>query len=98
MPVTYWLDLKEYSPTEQAKKLGLPMLILQGERDYQVTMTDFGMWKSGLGSAKGVTLKSYPSLNHLFVAGTGKSTPAEYNKPGNVSGEVVDDIAAFVKK
>ena len=35
------LDLKEYDPAASAKKLGIPMLILQGERDYQVTMTDF---------------------------------------------------------
>ncbi len=73
------------------------MLILQGERDYQVTMADFGLWKAGLGSAKGVTMKWYPSLNHLFVAGEGKSLPAEYAKPGHVAPEVIDDIAKFVK-
>jgi fermentation-respiration switch protein FrsA (DUF1100 family) len=73
------------------------MLILQGERDYQVPMTDFGLWKSAAGTAKGVTMKSYPALNHLFVAGEGKSLPAEYNKPGHVSPAVIDDIAKFVK-
>jgi dienelactone hydrolase len=97
-PPTYWLDLKGYNPAEKAKALGLPMLILQGERDYQVTMTDFGLWKAALGSAKGVTMKSYPSLNHLFVAGEGKSLPAEYNKPGHVAPEVVDEIAGFIKR
>lgn len=97
-PPTYWLDLKNYNPAEKAKALGLPMLILQGERDYQVSMTDFNLWKAAVGSAKGVTLKSYPTLNHLFVAGEGKSLPAEYNKPGHVAAPVVDDIAAFVKR
>ena len=97
VPVTYWLDLKGYDPAAAAKKLGIPMLILQGERDSQVTMTDFGLWKAAVGSAKGVTMKSYPTLNHLFVAGEGKSLPAEYNKPGHVSAAVIDDIAKFVK-
>jgi uncharacterized protein len=97
-PATYWLDLKDYNPVEKAKRLGIPMLILQGERDFQVGMTDFGLWKAGLGNSLGVVLKSYPKLNHLFIAGEGKSTPAEYGKPGHVSVEVVDDIAAFVKK
>ena len=73
------------------------MLILQGERDYQVTMTDFGLWKAAVGSAKGVVMKSYPPLNHLFVAGAGKSLPAEYNKPGHVDPQVIADIAAFIK-
>jgi dienelactone hydrolase len=97
VPVTYWLDLKGYDPAAAAKKLGIPMLILQGERDSQVTMTDFGLWKAAVGSAKGVTMKSYPALNHLFVAGEGKSLPAEYNKPGHVAPAVIDDIAKFVK-
>ena len=97
VPVAYWVDLKGYDPAAAAKKLGIPMLILQGERDYQVTMADFGMWKTAVGSAKGVVMMSYPALNHLFVAGEGKSLPAEYAKPGHVAQSVVEDIAKFVK-
>ncbi len=97
VPVSYWVDLKDYDPAAAAKRLGIPMLILQGERDYQVTMTDFGLWKSAVGSGKGVVMKSYPALNHLFVAGEGKSMPAEYGKPGHVAAVVIDDIAKFVK-
>jgi dienelactone hydrolase len=97
LPVSYWLDLKDYDPAAAAKKLGIPMLILQGERDYQVTMTDFNLWKAAVGNAKGVVLKSYPALNHLFVAGEGKSMPAEYGRPGHVAPAVIDDIAKFIK-
>jgi len=97
IPVTYWLDLKSYDPVAEAKKIAIPMLILQGGRDYQVPAADFNLWKSGLGSAKGVTLKDYPALNHLFVTGQGKSTPAEYSKPGHVAPDVINDIAQFVK-
>jgi hypothetical protein len=74
------------------------MLILQGERDFQVTMTDFNLWKAGLAKNPAVVFKSYPALNHLFVAGTGKGSTAEYAKPGHVAPEVIEDIAAFVKK
>jgi fermentation-respiration switch protein FrsA (DUF1100 family) len=97
LPVSYWVDLRDYNPAAEAKKLAIPILILQGERDYQVTMTDFGLWKSAVGSAKGVVMKSYPALNHLFVAGEGKSMPAEYAKPGHVAPAVIEDIAKFVK-
>ena len=96
-PVSYWVDLKEYDPIAAAKRLVIPMLILQGERDYQVTMKDFALWKAGVGSAKGVVMKSYPALNHLFVTGEGKSLPAEYSKPGHVAPTVIDEIAKFVK-
>jgi dienelactone hydrolase len=95
-PVAYWLDLKGYDPAALAKKLALPMLILQGERDFQVTMKDFALWKAAVGANKAVTMRAYPALNHLFVAGEGKGTEAEYRKPGHVAPEVIDDIAKFV--
>jgi hypothetical protein len=97
LPASYWLDLKEYRPADAAKALGLPVLVLQGERDYLTTMTDFGVWKAALNGAKGVVLKSYSALNHQFVAGEGKSLPAEFNKPGHVAPAVIEDIAGFVK-
>jgi uncharacterized protein len=95
-PIIYWVDLKSYNPAEKAKTLGLPMLILQGERDFQVNMKDYALWKAAVGSSKGVVMKSFPSLNHLFVAGEGKSTTAEYSKPGHVQPDVVNEIARFV--
>ena len=97
VPASYWLDLKGYDPAAAAKKLGIPMLILQGERDYQVTMADFALWKAAVGTSKGVVMKSYPALNHLFVAGEGKSLPAEYSRPGHVAPAVIEEIAKFVK-
>jgi uncharacterized protein len=95
-PASYWLDLQGYNPVLGSKFLPQPMLILQGERDYQVTMTDFAAWKKGLASKPNVTFKSYPKLDHLFLAGEGKSSPAEYEKPGHVDPAVVNDIAAWI--
>ena len=74
------------------------MLILQGERDYQVTMEDFKKWNAALGGRSNVTLKSYPGLNHLFIAGTSRSTPLEYDQLGHVDERVIDDIASWIKK
>lgn len=93
----YWEDLMEYDPVKTAKELSLPILILQGERDYQVTLEDFEGWKQGLTGEK-VEFKTYPGLNHLFIFGIGKSTPAEYLKASNVEQIVIEDIAEWVKK
>lgn len=97
-PVSYWLDLRGYNPPETAKDLKQPLLILQGERDYQVTMEDFKRWNAALATKSNVTFKSYPSLNHLFIAGTGRSTPSEYDQAGHVDAQVIEDIAAWIKK
>ena len=96
MPVPYLLDLKGYDPSAAAKKLTMPMLILQGERDIQATMKDLALWKAALSARKDVVFHSYPALNHLMVAGEGKSTEAEYRKPGHVAPELIDDIAKWI--
>jgi dienelactone hydrolase len=93
----YWLDLRGYHPLEMAKQLKQPILIIQGERDYQVTMEDFKGWKNSLSSRQNIEFKTYPKLNHLFIEGEGKSTPDEYQKVGHVSEAVVSDIAAWIK-
>ena len=97
-PASYWLDLRGYDAPAAAKRVNQPMLVLQGERDYQVTMDEFARWKSSLAGKSNATFHSYPALNHLFVSGTGKSLPAEYETPGHVDEAVVRDIADWIKR
>jgi dipeptidyl aminopeptidase/acylaminoacyl peptidase len=97
LPASYWLDLRGYDPPAAAAEVKQSMLVLQGERDYQVTMEEFSRWKSALAGRTDVTFHSYPALNHLFIAGTGKSLPVEYNMPGHVSELVVSDIATWIR-
>jgi uncharacterized protein len=97
VPASYWLDLRAYKPAEAAAQLDLPMLILQGGRDYQVTEADFAGWREAVGARDNVTLELMPSLNHLFMVGVGKSTPNEYAIPGNVAEQAVQKIADWVK-
>ena len=98
MPATYLLDLKGYDPVALAKRVGIPVLVLQGERDFESTMKDFNLWKTGLAGRKDAVFHSYPALNHFFVAGEGKGTEAEYRKPGHVAPEVIDEIAKWIGK
>jgi dienelactone hydrolase len=96
-PATYWLALRAYRPLEVVAQFHRPVLVLQGERDYQVTMADFEGWKNALSGRPDVLLKSYPKLNHLFMEGQGKAKPAEYDRAGTIAQEVVDDIARWIK-
>lgn len=96
VPASYLADLKDYRPDAEAKKLDTPMLILQGERDYQVTMKDFDLWKSALQARRNVRFHTYPKLNHLFIAGEGKSQPEEYQQPGHVDEQAIADIVNWI--
>lgn len=97
LPSPYWQSLTKYQQAEIAKKLKQPILVLQGERDYQVTMTDFQLWKKALGDKSKNTFISYPALNHLFMKGEGKSMPSEYETQGNVEGKVITDMSEWIK-
>jgi dienelactone hydrolase len=96
LKAAYFLDMRGYDPPAVAKSLESPALILQGERDYQVTMRDYEGWQRGLAGKKNASLRTYASLNHLFASGTGAPNPGEYEQPGHVDEAVVKDIASFV--
>ena len=96
VPPAYYLDLRQHDPLTIAKGLKQPLLILQGGRDYQTGQVDFERWKEVFRDQSKVTFKLYPKLNHLFIAGEGKSTPDEYLEPGHVAETVVSDIAEWI--
>lgn len=95
-PTSYWESLNNYDQLKTIEKLELPILVLQGERDYQVTMEDYYLWKKILATKKNARCISYPALNHLFLEGQGKSTPSEYYTKGQIPEYVFDDIASFI--
>ena len=92
----YWKDIKNYDQLATAKSLAMPMLFLQGEKDYQVTMKDFDLWKKALVQKKNAQFISYPGFFHLFMNGEGK--PSDYEKTGHISEKVISDISAWIKK
>jgi dienelactone hydrolase len=92
----YWLDLRDYDPVATAQDYAGPMLILQGERDYQVTLDDLAGWQAGLSDRDNVTFITYPALNHLFMAGEGEPNNVEYFTPGFVDAQVITDVAGWI--
>ena len=97
IPVPYWLDLRDYDPVAVAAQLGKPMLILQGGRDYQVTVTDDLVgWQTGLAGHPDVTIRVFDADNHLFFLGSGPSEPAEYEPAQHVDDAVIADIAQWI--
>ncbi|MFD5095745.1 alpha/beta fold hydrolase [Amycolatopsis thailandensis] len=94
---SYWLDQRGYDPVATAARLDKPMLVLQGGRDYQVTVEDdLPRWRTGLAHRPDVTIHVHAAGDHLFFPGTGPSTPAGYEEPNHVDAAVIDDIADWL--
>jgi dienelactone hydrolase len=93
----YWQDLAAHDPAVMMRDVHIPALVLQGMRDYQVPPDQLDDWLKVLGPHRDLTVKRYPALTHLMIAGSGPPGPAEYAVPGHVDTQVVADIASFVR-
>jgi pimeloyl-ACP methyl ester carboxylesterase len=96
-PAAYFLDLAGYDPAAAMRPIPMPLLVLQGLRDYQVTPEQMNDWLKVVGPRKDLTVKQYDKLNHLFMAGEGPPSPADYRIPGHVDPRVIADIAEWIK-
>jgi alpha-beta hydrolase superfamily lysophospholipase len=97
LPSRYWREIEAIDPVADARATNLPMLLLQGGRDFQVVAADWQRWQEALAGERRVTLKRYPPLNHLGIAGEGPGTLAEYHQPAHVDGGLIADVARWIE-
>jgi dienelactone hydrolase len=99
VPSSYWLSLNKIDTPAITKNLTIPILILQGSADFQVSPeVDYKAWQDLLKDKSNVTFKLYDKLNHLFIVTNGKKDITEYSKKGTVDKQVITDIAAWIKQ
>ena len=79
---SYWKWLAAYDILKAAGEIEAPVLLLQGEEDYQVTMEDFGIWKDAFGDRANWQMISYPGAEGSGIRrlcrrrqGTGRRDP-----------------------
>lgn len=96
----YFKEMGEHPVSDYLTALEKPMLIMQGEKDFQVkTDRDFSAYQDLLRDKPNVTFKLYENLNHAFVPSVyGSITKAkkEYNTEQHISEEVIADIANWI--
>jgi fermentation-respiration switch protein FrsA (DUF1100 family) len=94
----YMISWFHYDPQTEIKKLTIPVLILQGTNDLQVTVEDANLLAKSNTKAQLALIKN---MNHIFriVEGDRKANLATYITADNpISEELVTTIAAFVNK
>lgn len=98
-PASYWHSMNEIDGVALAKSMTMPILVLQGKKDFQVSYDkDFALWKDTLKDKKNASFIEYSELNHMMMKTIGKRDATEYDEPNNVSQAVIDDIAEFINK
>ena len=90
-----------YDPLPTARKIKQPLLILQGERDRQVSEQHAAMLADAVRGAgnKDVTMNVFPTLNHLFLPSTtGSFSEYSHLETNKVPDNVLDVLTDWVKR
>ena len=90
-----------YDPLPVVRKMKQPLLILQGERDRQVDQSHAAMLADAARTAgnKDVTVKVFPTLNHLFLPSTtGSFSEYSHLATNAVPDTVLDALTEWVVK
>ena len=92
----FLISMFSYDPARLIAEFHKPILILQGERDLQVSVADAKRLKQAAPAAKLVIL---PKANHFFKvvkSADMAANAAAYSKPGPLAPHIADEIADFV--
>jgi len=98
IPAHYWRDEESIRPIKDAQALQLPILLLHGERDFQVPDADWQSWHQGLAGHHNVSFHEYPAVDHMGLPGSGTPTNTEYTRPGHVDPALIDDVAHWIQQ
>jgi pimeloyl-ACP methyl ester carboxylesterase len=94
---SYLISWFKYDPQEEIKKLKIPVLILQGTNDLQVTTEDANSLAKAKPSAKRILIKD---MNHVLkiVSGDRDANIKAYSDPSlPISAELLKEIIGFIK-
>jgi pimeloyl-ACP methyl ester carboxylesterase len=94
LPAMYWRDWLRRDPVAMMKKLDVPAFVSRGTKDVNSTQEDFVL----MAQAPHVTAMEFPGLNHLYMPNPGVANGMDMLKPGVVSPEFLDALAAWMMK
>ena len=98
----YFKEMGQPTVAQWLEKTNKPMLIMQGEKDFQVkAAVDFALYKDLLRQRENVTFRLYPGLNHCFVPARFDSiadAKKEFTPERHIGPQVLDDLANWILK
>ena len=97
----YFKEMGQPTVEDYLNKTDKPMLIMQGEKDFQVRADrDYAAYQKILVGRSNVTFKLYPGLSHAFVPATYEDismAKKEYSIEKHIGDDVISDIANWIK-
>jgi uncharacterized protein len=94
---SFMMNWMQYNPTEEIKKLKMPILLINGTKDLQVETKEAVQLNEAVPSS---ILKLLDNMNHVLVAidGDNLENSKSYNEPNRkIAPQLIDELLNFIK-
>lgn len=99
LPLSYWRSVDAVDPLKELQGVRQPVLFLQGTADFQVTRADWmGLQQLAAKSPARIRFVELPGINHLGLKTEDKPGMDDYKAKRAVAPEVIDAMAAWIKR
>lgn len=97
MPAGFWRSLMEHNNVIALRDVRVPVLVLQGERDGQLSRKDFDLLTAAVPKDK-LESQYFNGLDHIFAPAPEGGNGSEILIGTHVAGQVIDRISAWLEK
>ncbi|PXF33981.1 dipeptidyl aminopeptidase [Mesotoga sp. SC_NapDC] len=93
----YYYELDRLNHIETIRELEIPVLIVQGDADFESTVQDYIMFMNALWTRINVYFQLLPGLDHYFMpVRDGLSTPDHYYEFRHVDRQLIDTMFSWI--
>jgi len=93
----YYYELDRMNPIEIVRELEIPVLIVQGDADFESTVQDYIMFMNALWTRLNVYFQLLPGLDHYFMPVKGEmSTPDYYYEFRHIDIQLIDAMFSWI--
>lgn len=92
----YLIHMDEFDAIENLSESKIPVLVVNGGHDYQVTVKDFEMWKNGLNKNNNIKFELIENVNHIFGEIDRMSVPSDYRKYRPIAPKLFELIKKWI--
>jgi uncharacterized protein len=98
VPASYYYALQDYDQTAVAASCPVPILVVQGGKDFQTPAGEFDLWKNALAQHPDTRYLLCEKCYHQLIETDADPSPRNFTEAGHVSLAVIRELASWAKR
>jgi uncharacterized protein len=97
-PASYYYALQDYDQTAEAAGLAIPILVIQGGKDFQTPAGEFDVWKHALEGRANARFLFCEKCYHQLIETDSSPSLRNFAEEGHVAQSVIQELARWAKR